>query len=270
MARLYSGSVNATSVTGTVNGNTLTTGSSTYTGTAGQTYTFPSTSATIARTDAANSFTGTQTFGNVTATGQVGIGGGPGADTKLALLSTYPTSGNITYVTKASGTIPSGTTTGAVIFQSVPTTQAAVFTMGSLWHFQAVQGTIGAGSAITTQYGFNADNTLTGATNNYGFYSDLAAASNRWNFYGNGTARSLLNGDLTIFGSTAPPAGGTAGTGLMMSSTANLGIFFGSGVPSLSAAQGSLYIRTDGSSISTRLYINTNGSTGWTNVTTLG
>ena len=61
-------------VTGNVNGNTLTTGSSTYTGTAGQTYTFPTTSATIARTDAANTFTGHQTIEGVTATGATGTG----------------------------------------------------------------------------------------------------------------------------------------------------------------------------------------------------
>lgn len=46
----------------TVNGHTFTTGSSTFTGTAAQTYTFPTTSATLARTDAANTFTGVQTF----------------------------------------------------------------------------------------------------------------------------------------------------------------------------------------------------------------
>lgn len=47
-----------------INGNFFTTGSSTYTGTAAQTYTFPTTTAIIARTDAANTFTGTQTFSN--------------------------------------------------------------------------------------------------------------------------------------------------------------------------------------------------------------
>lgn len=55
-------------ITGTVNGNTLTAGSSTYTGTAAQTYTFPTTSASIARTDAAQTFTGTQTFGAILGT----------------------------------------------------------------------------------------------------------------------------------------------------------------------------------------------------------
>lgn len=75
-------------------------------------------------------------------------------------------------------------------------------------------------------------------------------------------------GATTILSGTAVPAGGTAGSGYKLSSTSNLGLFFGSGAPTLSAAQGSLYIRTDGSSTSTRLYVNTTGSTTWTNVTT--
>lgn len=42
----------------------------------------------------------------------------------------------------------------------------------------------------------------------------------------------------------------------------------GTGAPTHVAAKGSLYSRLDGSSTSTRLYVNTNGSTTWTNVTT--
>ena len=75
-------------------------------------------------------------------------------------------------------------------------------------------------------------------------------------------------GAVSAYSTTSVPAGGTAGVGYKLSSTSNLGVFFGSGVPTLAAAQGSLYMRTDGSSISTRLYVNTNGSTTWTNVTT--
>lgn len=73
-------------------------------------------------------------------------------------------------------------------------------------------------------------------------------------------------------------AGDTASTDLVLGADnddatlaghyANLGIFFGSGVPTLSAAQGSLYIRTDGSTTSTRMYINANGATTWTSVIT--
>jgi hypothetical protein len=56
----------------------------------------------------------------------------------------------------------------------------------------------------------------------------------------------------------------------MMSSTANYGVFFGSGAPTLSAAKGSLYLRSDGSGITDRAYINTDGGTTWTALTTVG
>lgn len=75
-------------------------------------------------------------------------------------------------------------------------------------------------------------------------------------------------GSLTINGATAVPAGGTADTGLMFSTTAHFGVFFGSGAPTLSAAKGSLYLRSDGSGVGDRMYVNTNGTTGWTAVTT--
>jgi len=77
-----------------------------------------------------------------------------------------------------------------------------------------------------------------------------------------------FSSSVTAMSATAIPAGGTAGAGVMVSSTANFGVFFGSGAPTLSAAQGSLYMRSDGSSTSTRMYVNTNGSTTWTAVTT--
>lgn len=42
----------------------------------------------------------------------------------------------------------------------------------------------------------------------------------------------------------------------------------GVGAPIISAPKGTLYVRADGSSSSTRLYINIDGSTGWTNIVT--
>jgi hypothetical protein len=72
----------------------------------------------------------------------------------------------------------------------------------------------------------------------------------------------------TILSGTAIPAGGTAGSGYMFSSTANYGVFFGSGAPTLSAAKGSLYLRSDGSATNNRAYINTDGSATWTALTT--
>jgi hypothetical protein len=85
-----------------------------------------------------------------------------------------------------------------------------------------------------------------------------------------GTATNVTTltatGNITADSTQAVVAGGAAA--FLATTTANLGIFVGSGAPTVSAAQGSLYIRTDGSSTSTRLYVNTNGSTTWTNVTT--
>ena len=74
---------------------------------------------------------------------------------------------------------------------------------------------------------------------------------------------------LTARSATAIPAGGTAGQGVLVSSTANFGIFFGSGAPTLSAAKGSLYLRSDGASNVTRAYINTDGGTTWTAINTV-
>ena len=80
---------------------------------------------------------------------------------------------------------------------------------------------------------------------------------------GAATGTSLaLTGALTAFSGTSIPAGGTAGSGLKFSSTANFGVFFGSGAPTLSAARGSVYLRSDGSS-TTGVYTNTDGSTAW-------
>jgi hypothetical protein len=99
---------------------------------------------------------------------------------------------------RADGTIPSGSTSSASIFQSVPTTQAASFTLPSLSHFNATQTSFGAGSTVTSQYGFVAESTLTGATNNYGFYSAIASGSNRWNFYAAGTAQNYFAGNTGV------------------------------------------------------------------------
>jgi hypothetical protein len=88
------------------------------------------------------------------------------------------------------------------------------------------------------------------------------------------TAASLVGinwsfpGTIAVGSATATPAGGSTAVRLVFGTTAGFGIYVGSGAPTVSAAQGSLYLRSDGSSSTTRLYVNTNGSTTWTNVTT--
>lgn len=56
--------------------------------------------------------------------------------------------------------------------------------------------------------------------------------------------------------------------GNFASTLPHYGLYSGTGAPSFTALKGSLYLRLDGSSTSTRAYINTNGSTTWTAVTT--
>jgi hypothetical protein len=97
--------------------------------------------------------------------------------------------------------INSDATSAVNIFNSVPSTQAASFNIGSLIHFIANQGSQGAGSTISNQYGFLAQGGLTGASNNYGFFGNIASGTNRWNFYAGGTALNYMNGAL-LLGST--------------------------------------------------------------------
>jgi len=134
----------------------------------------------------------------IDSSGNVGIGGTAAASVKLHILGTLPSSGGNSFGMAQDGTFPSGATSTGQIFRSVSNTAAASFTLPGLWHYFATQGTIGAGSTVTNQYGFFAESTLTGATNNFGFYSNIASGSNRWNFYAAGTARNYFAGNTGV------------------------------------------------------------------------
>tara|TARA_R110002126_G_scaffold41594_1_gene121093 strand:+ start:150 stop:371 length:222 start_codon:yes stop_codon:yes gene_type:complete len=71
---------------------------------------------------------------------------------------------------------------------------------------------------------------------------------------------------MTARSGTAITAGGQSA--VLATATAGFGIYLGSGAPTVSAAKGSLYLRSDGSSTSTRLYSNSDGATTWVAVTT--
>jgi hypothetical protein len=95
----------------------------------------------------------------------------------------------------------------------------------------------------------------------------LTHSSNLLTFAGGDYA---FNGVTTVASATATPAGGSTSARLLFGTTSGFGIYYGSGVPSVSAAQGSLYLRSDGSSTSTRMYVNNSSGSGttWTAVTT--
>ena len=166
--------------------------------------------------------------------------GGVGIGATVLVGYSLKVSKNITGSTSAfgisnDGVVQSDVTTQATYIQSTASTAASSFTIGSLRHFRALQGTIGAGSTVTSQYGFEVDSSLIGATNNYGFYGNIAAATNRWNLYMNGTASNYLAGKLLIGSTTdsgeqlqvtgtAKITGALSGTSATFSGNVGLGL----------------------------------------------
>jgi hypothetical protein len=159
--------------------------------------------------------------------GSLGIGGVPVAWSKLHMQGTYPSSSGYSIVNYTSGVFPSTATTEAATFWSEISTQATAFTLPLLSGFKAVQNSIGAGSSVTSQYGFYADGSLTGATNNYGFHGAIASGANRYNLYMSGTAANYLAGNLGIgassFGTNAAKVIGIANGTAPTTSPAGMG-----------------------------------------------
>lgn len=85
----------------------------------------------------------------------------------------------------------------------------------------------------------------------------------------NATVAILINSSnrVAVAAATATPAGGSSDAVLLFGTTSGFGIYFGSGAPTVSAAAGSLYVRTDNAGANLRLYSNTTGSTTWAAIT---
>jgi hypothetical protein len=80
-------------------------------------------------------------------------------------------------------------------------------------------------------------------------------------------ASLAATGNVIADSNVALVAGG-ASAFIATNTANNMGIYVGSGVPTVSAAKGSLYLRSDGTTTNDRAYINTNGTTTWTALTT--
>lgn len=145
--------------------------------------------------------------------------------------------------------VVNGDDIGTIAF--CPTNGSTVCTTGLV--YAKIAGTTSA-TSLPTSLGFST--TPTGSI----------AASTRMLIDPDGTLNVYAN--VKVNQLSAIPSGGSTTQGLTFSSATNFGIYYGSGAPTLSAAQGSLYMRSDGSSTSTRMYVNTTGSTTWTAVTT--
>lgn len=181
--------------------------------------------------------------------GQVGIGAPASTGTTLRIGKNL-TGAVISYGIYNNNAVQSDVTTSAQLFSTFPSVVDTAFTLGSLVHFQASQGTKGASATITNQYGYLAQSTLTGATNNYGFYGNLAAASGVWNTYMNGTAANYFAGRVGI-GQT-----NTSGTMALIANTtaADVGL-----VVKGAASQTGDLLQIQNSAGSTMLSVNSSG-----------
>lgn len=141
-------------------------------GTDGTTMTFPGTSATIARTDAANTFTGHQTIEGVTSTGATGTGN--------LVFATAPTLGAVTATSVNGNTLTAGTYT-------LTGTAAKTLTFNNSLTFAGTDGTTmtfpGVSGTVDTIAGTQ---TLTNKT--------FDTASNTFNFNGNTMSGGSVTG----------------------------------------------------------------------------
>jgi len=114
-------------------------------------------------------------------------------------------------------TVQSDVTAAARGYATVLTTAAASFST-SIQHFYANQSSIGAGSTVTSQFGFLSESNLIGGTGNYAFYANNTAAvtagktaygfyssvntatggGTTYGFYSAGTAPNVFTGTVNI------------------------------------------------------------------------
>lgn len=134
----------------------------------------------------------------IDASGRIGFFAAAGNDTSVLLGGTAVSTGTSLFMFRNIQAVNSTVTSFAAGFENQANTQAASFTLGTYAGFRAQQGTFGVGSAVTNQSGFDADSSLIGATNNYGFRGRIASGTNRWNIFMDGSAANYLAGQTTI------------------------------------------------------------------------
>lgn len=188
-----------------------------------------------------------------------GTGGAGGAATWRGGLGAASTSGT----GGAGGATTVGGATGGASSSGTGGAGGAVSVTGGTGGASST-GAGGAGASVTVSGGTGG--AATAGTGNGGAGGNLTLNAGAGGATTGGAAGA--GGNVRLANNVALPAGGSAAGAVLLSSTASFGIYFGSGAPTVSAAQGSIYLRSDGSSTSTRLYVNTTGSTTWTNVTT--
>ena len=137
---------------------------------------------------------------NVTTTGQAAVGTATNANVKLNVGGTMPAQTTQRAIAVAPA-FDNNASVGAQAVITGPSTAAnggSAYTVPSLTHFYANQGTLHADSTVTDQYGLFVSANLTGATKNYGVYSQIPVGTDRWNVYAIGTAGNYFAGSVAV------------------------------------------------------------------------
>lgn len=209
---------------------------------------------------------GAGVFGSLTVTpGPISLTGTTTINTAEAAVTTIGTGGT--------GAVNIGNATGNTAVTGTLTATGNISSSGgSVSSFS----TVNAGTGITSTTGnitataggvfantvVNAGTTVTAGTGITATTGNIVATAGQVNA---GTTITAGTGITSTAGNIRTAA---VGAGFVFSN--NVAIVSGTGSPAgaVAAPQGSLYLRTDGSSTSTRAYINTDGVTAWTAITT--
>ena len=128
--------------------------------------------------------------------GNVSIGALSAPQRRFSIEGVLPSSGGVSVGFSIVGTSPTSTTATCLAIGSNLST-AAASTLTNLIHYRAAQGTLGAGTNLTNQVGFEVLSNVAGATNNLGFSSAVPASATNYSFFsGAGAANSRFAGQV--------------------------------------------------------------------------
>lgn len=140
--------------------------------------------------------------GSLQTVGMAGIGIAPGTD-RVLQMGTPTSSATTLYGSVLIPTSPATNTAAFTGYYSGIASTATAYTLSALVHFSAAYTTKGAGSTITSVYGFAVANAVATGTNNYGFHSAINSATTTWQLYMGGTAFSYFGGPVSVIGAAS-------------------------------------------------------------------
>lgn len=134
--------------------------------------------------------------GNSSFAGPLGIGIAPGASLQISNAITGGTTDVI--AVRLEGVLGSGLGANNYWGYRARLTTSGSTTVFNAQLFNAETITIGGTATVTNVFGFRAGNGIALGTANYGFYSDINDATTTYQFFGFGSATSVLNGPLNF------------------------------------------------------------------------